>query len=116
MKKIILGMVVCLGGAIGSAQSMEMLKVTLPVAANIGSVTLQAGTYTIYERANSVIDFRSDVCPGVSTFATVNSIELPNMKTAQHSKVVLRKDVSGYQVDKIWIEGQKLGFELTRAE
>ncbi len=116
MKKTILGTVVCLGAAIASANSMETLKVTLPVAANVGHVTLPAGAYTIHELANSVIEFTPDSRKGVSTYATVNSVEMPNQKSADHSKVVLRKDDNGYQVDKIWIQGQEMGFELNSAE
>jgi hypothetical protein len=63
-----------------------------------------------------VIEITSDSRNGVNTFATVNSIVAPNQKTADHSKVVLRKDVNGYQVQQIWLEGQDMGFELTASE
>jgi hypothetical protein len=116
MTKKMLMAVACLGAAIGSAQTMNTLHVNLPVAAKVGNVSLPAGEYSIHEVTNSVIEITSDSRNGVNTFATVNSITAPNQKTADHSKVVLRKDDNGYQVQQIWIEGQDLGFELTAAE
>jgi hypothetical protein len=116
MTKKMLMAVACLGAAIGSAQTMNRLHVNLPFAAKVGNVSLPAGEYSIHEVTNSVIEITSDSRNGVNTFATVNSITTPNQKTADHSKVVLRKDDNGYQVQQIWIEGQDLGFELTAAE
>ena len=116
MSKKMLMAVACLGAAIGSAQSMQTLHVNLPVAAKVGNVSLPAGEYSIHEVNNSVIEISSQERNGVNTFATVNSITAPNQKTSEHSKVVLRKDENGYQVQQIWIEGQDQGFELTAAE
>jgi len=39
----------------------------------------------------------------------------PNQKTVDHTKVILRQENSGLQVDKIWLEGQEMGFELSTA-
>jgi hypothetical protein len=114
MKKTILATVVCLGAAIGSAQTLENLKVTLPIAAKVGNVYLPAGNYSIHELNSSVIEISSDDRKGPNTFATVNTIT--GSKAADHSKIVLRKEDNEYQVDQIWIEGQDLGFELTTAE
>ncbi len=116
MTKKMLMAVACLGAAIGSAQTMNTLHVNLPVAAKVGNVSLPAGEYSIHEVTNSVIEITSENRNGVNTFATVNSVTAPNQKTSDHSKVVLRKDDNGYQVQQIWIEGQDLGFELTAAE
>lgn len=118
MSKKMLMAVACLGAAIGSAQSMQTLHVNLPVAAKVGNISLPAGEYSIHELNNSVIEIMSEERNGVNTFATVNSITAPNQKTAEHSKVVLRRDDQGhgYQVQQIWIEGQDTGFELAAAE
>jgi hypothetical protein len=88
----------------------------LPVAAKVGNVSLPAGQYRIHELNNSVIEITSDARNGVSAFATVNSITDRSQKVAKESKIILRKDESGYQVQQIWIEGEQLGFELTSAE
>jgi hypothetical protein len=115
MKKVMMTAVVCLGAAIGSAQSMERVTVNLPVAAKVGNFSLPAGEYSIRELNNSVIEISSNARKGVSVFATVNQIDAPNHEAADHTKVTLRKDANGYQIDKIWVEGQDLGFELTTA-
>ena len=116
MTKKMLMAVACLGAAIGSAQSMNTLHVNLPVAAKVGNFSLPAGEYSIHELSNSVIEISSSDRKGVNTFATVNSIVAPNQKTSDHTKVVLRKDDNGYQVQQIWFEGQEMGFELMAAE
>jgi hypothetical protein len=89
--------------------------VNLPVAAKVGNVSLPAGAYSIHEVSNSVIEISSDAKNGVSTFATVSSIIAPNLGTADSTKVILRQEKSGLQVDQIWLQGQDMGFELTTA-
>jgi hypothetical protein len=115
MKKTILGTVVCLGAAIASAQTMTTVHVNLPVDAKVGKVSLPAGQYSIRELSNSVIEITSDSRKGVSTLATVMSIVAPNQESVEHSKVVLQKEGNAYQVQKIWLEGQDMGFELNSA-
>jgi len=115
MRKMILGTVVCLGAAIGSAQMLETVHMTLPVDAKVGKVTLPAGSYSIREISDSVIEISPDSRKGPSTLATVMPIVAPNQKTADHTKVVLRQEVKGLQVDQIWLEGQDMGFELNTA-
>jgi hypothetical protein len=104
-----------LGAAIGSAQSIATVNVNLPVAAKVGNFSLPAGQYSIRELSNSVIEISSNARKGVSVFATVNQIDAPKHEAAEYTKVTLRKDADGYQVDKIWVEGKDLGFELTTA-
>jgi hypothetical protein len=115
MKKTILGTVVCLAAAIGSAQSLTTLKMNLPVAAKVGNVTLPAGGYSIHEVSNSVIEITSDNKNGVNTLASVMPIVAPDMKTSGSTKVILRQEKNGLQVDKIWLEGQDIGCELNTA-
>lgn len=115
MKKTILGTVVCLGAAIASAQSMTTVHVNLPVDAKVGKVSLPAGGYSIHELSNSVIEITSDSRYGVSTLATVMPIVAPNEQSVERTKVILQKEGSGYQVQKIWLEGQDMGFELNSA-
>ena len=115
MRNFILGTVVCLGAAIGSAQMMTTVHMTLPVAAKVGNVTLPAGAYSIREVSNSVIEISPETGKGPSTLATVMPIVAPNQQVADHTKVVLRQEVRGLQVDKIWLAGQDMGFELNTA-
>jgi hypothetical protein len=116
MKKTIFGTVVCLGAMIASAQTMNTVHVNLPVDAKVGNFNLPAGSYSIHELSNSVIEISSDSKNGVSTLASVMQIVAPNEKTSDSTKVVLEKKDNGFQVQKIWLEGQELGFELTAAE
>ena len=115
MKKTILGTVVCLGAAIASAQTMTTVHVSFPVDAKVGKVSLPAGAYSIRELSNSVIEITSDSKNGASTLATVMPILAPNQQAVGHSTVVLQKESNGYQVQKIWLEGQDMGFELNSA-
>jgi hypothetical protein len=119
MKKTMFTAVACLGTLIGfatrpaAAQNMLTVHVNLPMAAKVGDVSLPAGEYSIRELSNSVIEISSDAHKGVNTFATVSSIIAPNHEVAGHTSVVLHHGANGYQIDKIWLEGQDLGFELT---
>jgi hypothetical protein len=115
MKKTILGTAVCLGAAIGSAQTMETVHVNLPVAAKVGNVFLPAGAYSIREVSNYVIEISSDAPKGSNTLARVTPIMAPNRETVEHTKVILHKEENGYQVQKIWFEGRDIGFELNTA-
>jgi hypothetical protein len=113
-KKMILA-VACLGAGMSFGQTMETVHVNLPYDSKIGKVSLPAGAYSIREVMNSVIEISSDTRKGVSAFATVFPIETPNREMVDHTKVILRHDENGYQVQKIWIEGQETGFELNSA-
>jgi hypothetical protein len=104
--------VACLGAAIASAQTLGTVRVTLPVDANVGHVTLPAGHYSVHELNDSVLQFTSDDHKGVSTFVTAMPILAPNQAAVDHTGVVLREKETGYQVDKIWLQGQDMGFEL----
>jgi hypothetical protein len=116
MTKKMLVAVACLGAAIGSAQTMDTLRVTLPYAAKAGSVMLPAGEYSIHELKNSVLEISSATHKGTNTFVMFNEITAPNGAAADRTKVILRKDANGYQLQSIWVEGQEIGFELTSAE
>lgn len=118
MKKMIFGAVACLGLVIGfesaaNAQSMDGMKVTFPVDAKVGKTTLPAGSYSIKELNNSVLEIKSQDKKGPSAFVTVMTVA--SAKPVDKSKVVLKKEGEAYQVDSIWLEGQDLGFELTTA-
>ena len=62
-----------------------------------------------------MIEISSDARNGVNTLAEVMPIVAPDQKTSDHTKVILRQESNGLQVDKIWFEGQDMGFELTPA-
>jgi hypothetical protein len=118
MTKKMLAAVACLGAAIGSAQTMTMepVRVTLPYATKAGNVTLPAGEYSIRELKNSVLEISSEAHRGTNTFVMFNEITAPNGAAADHTKVILRHDANGYQIQSIWLQGQEIGFELTSAE
>jgi hypothetical protein len=108
-----IGAVACLGAAFSFGQSMETVKVNLPVDAKVGKVSLPAGQYSIHEVSNSVLEITSDARKGVSTFVEVFPVVAAH--TADQSKVVLRMENNAYQIQSIWLEGQDMGFELTTA-
>ena len=108
-----IGAVACLGAAFSFGQSMETVKVNLPMDAKVGKVSLPAGQYSIHEVSNSVIQITSDGRKGVSAFVEVFPVVAAH--TAGESKVVLRKENDAYQVQTIWLQGQDMGFELTTA-
>ena len=109
--------VACLGAAMGysSAQTLDAIRVNLPMNARVGNVNLPAGEYSVKELNSSVLEFKSQAHNGVSAFVNVFSITTPDGEAATHSKVVLKKSGDNYQIQSIWIEGQDLGFELTSA-
>jgi len=116
MKKTMIMAAVCLGAAMTlPAQTMETVRVNLPVASKIGNVTLPAGSYQIKELKDSVIEISSEAQKGVTTFATVTPVAAAS--TVDHTKVVLHKEANGnYELQSIWLEGQDMGLELTAAE
>jgi polygalacturonase len=120
MKKVMFGAVACLGLVIGfesaaNAQTLDGVKVTLPVEAKAGKVSLPAGTYSITELNNSVLEIKSEAKNGVRAFVTVMSVLTPDSHASAKTMVTLKKEGDAYQLDNIWIEGQDLGFELASA-
>jgi hypothetical protein len=117
MSKKMFMAVACLGLGIGfgtrpaAAQTMDV-RVTLPFAAKVGDVSLPAGEYRIREVNDSLVKISSTAYDGAYTFATMTPIVAPNHETVDHTKVILRQGAKGYQIDKIWLEGQDMGFEL----
>jgi hypothetical protein len=107
--------VACLAG-VASAQTMTMVHVNLPEGTKVGKVSLPAGEYSIKELNNSVLEIKSESHQGVNAFVTANSIETKNGVAAASTKVILKKEGNGYQIETIWLEGQELGFELVAAE
>ncbi len=109
-----IGLGVCL--AISAfAQLGDMVKVTLPRATMVGSVTLPAGDYTIRDindegGSTTVLQIRSD--KGLSVTAEVMLISEPDNKPAGRTEVVLRRQENQYQMDKIWFEGRDEGYQL----
>ena len=116
MTKKMLMAVACLGAAVASAQTMESVKVNLPMATKIGKVSLPAGQYSIREFNSSVLEITSAAHNGSSAFVQVNSVSTASGAASDRTKVILKKDENGYQLRSIWIEGQEFGFELTSAE
>jgi hypothetical protein len=122
-KRTMLG--VCLAAVLGvtfatqpaAAQMVDTVRVTLPYAATLGNVTLPAGDYTIRnveDNGNSAV-LRIYSNKGVSVSALVMQVDAPNHRTPQHTSVVLRHEGDSYQVDRIFLEGQDIGYEFLSA-
>jgi hypothetical protein len=119
MKKLlVLAAGVCLTAIVGFAQMSDIVKVTMPKGAMVGTVKLPAGQYTIRDisddgNASSVFQIRSD--SGTMVVAPVMRISEPDNKRADHTEVVLHRDGRNYQVDKIWFQGRDYGYQLLTA-
>jgi len=107
-----------LGAALGFgtrpavAQTIETVKVNLPVDAKVGNVFLPAGQYSIKEWNSSVLQISSNTEKGLNAFLPVISVS--GQGAADHTKVTLRKDDSGrFELETVWLEGQQNGFEFT---
>jgi hypothetical protein len=115
---------VCLAGVLGigigtrtaDAQSGDLIKVTLPYATTVRTVTLPAGECTISEMWSdgngTLLLIRSSSGPGVE--ALVSRIAAPQSKPSE-TQVVLRHTGATYQMDKIWLAGRDYGYELLPA-
>ena|SRR5579864_7810003 len=121
---IVLTLVVCLAVLLGfgtrpaAAQMVDIVKVTLPHGAMVGTITLPAGDYTIRDltdggSSSSVLQIQPEKGSGVT--AVVTRISEPNNKRADHTLVVLQHSGDTYQLDKIWLEGRDYGYELVSA-
>jgi hypothetical protein len=107
-----LGVVLGVGTRPAAAQTIETVKVNLPVDAKVGNVVLPAGHYSIREWNTSVLEITSDSQKGVNAFLPVISVS--GRGAADHTKVTLRKDDSGrFELETVWLEGQQNGFEFT---
>ena len=92
---------------------METVKVKLPYETRVGGFrsprVLIPSVRSRARWSSSLPTTRK----GVNTFASVMRIVAPNQETKEHTSVVLKHDDKGYELDKIWLEGQDLGFELS---
>ena len=113
----VLTLVVCLAAS-ATAQMVDIVKVTLPHGATVGTITLPAGEYTIRDltdggSSSSVLQIQPE--KGKAITAVVMRISEPNNKRADHTQVVLQHSGDTYQMDKIWLEGRDYGYELLSA-
>ena len=120
----VLMLVVCLAVFLGigtspaAAQMVDIIRVTLPHGATVGTTTLPAGDYTIRDltdRGSSSAVFQILSEKGSSVTAVVMRISEPNNKRADHTQVILQHSGNTYQMDKIWLEGRDYGYELLSA-
>lgn len=98
-----------------SAHTMDIVKVTLPQGATVGTAALAAGDYTIRGltddgSSSSTLQIRS--ATGGYVAAVALRIQEPLSKRAEHTQVLLRRNGDKYQFDKIWLEGQDYGYEF----
>lgn len=115
-KRTLLTLGVCLASVLGiglttaSAHSMDV-RVTLPFAATVGSVTLPAGDYTIQSLSgnSSAVVFRSANGSAV-TAATIQVSD--SSKSSGQTEVMFQRTDGKYSIDKIFVAGQ--AFELVQ--
>lgn len=101
-----------------TAQMVDIVKVTLPHSAMVGTTTLPAGEYTIRDLrgdggSSSVLQIQPE--RGGSVTAVVMRISEPNNRLAEHTEVVLQHSGDVYRMDKIWLQGRDYGYELLSA-
>jgi len=109
---------VCLAAIGGFAQMSDMVKVTLPRGAMVGTVTLPAGEYTIRDLTDdgssaSVLQIRSTT--GKMVVAEAMRISEPDNKRADRTEVILQRESGKYQMDKVWLQGRDYGYQLLTA-
>ena len=119
MKKLlVLTAGVCLATIAAFAQMSDIVKVTLPQSAMVGTVMLPAGQYTIRDIADdssslSVLQIRS--AAGKMVVAEARRISEQDTKRVDRTEVILQREAGKYQIDKIWLEGRDYGYELRTA-
>lgn len=100
-----------------AAASMRPVKITLPYSVTVAGTTLAPGAYTVEEldfrNGSPVLTFRSD--NGASVDVLANVIETPNNAVSNRTAMVLQLSGAQREVEKLWIEGQSLGFEFMTA-
>jgi hypothetical protein len=109
---------VCLAAIIGFAQMSDMVIVTLPHGAMVGTITLPAGEYTIRDlidggSPSSVLQIRS--ATGKTVVAEAMRISEPDNKRADRTEVILQRESGKYQIDKVWLQGRDYGYQLLTA-
>jgi hypothetical protein len=105
---------VCLAAATFAAQLPNKITVTLPSAVKVGDVTIPAGGLTLEGNSLTddypVITLRSE--NGMAVQALVLRLSTPHGQTAGQTKVALRRVDDTFYLDKIWVAGQDVGFQV----
>lgn len=121
-KQALLAAGVCLASVLGLglgsrpafAETADLMRVTLPYAVQVGTVTMPAGEMTITDiRDNgnsSILVLRS--ASGESMEAVAERIAAPISGGSSQSRVVFRHVGNKYQMEKIWMLGRDYGFDL----
>ena len=93
-----------------------IVKVTLPVAVTVGSITLPAGECTIQalqsDGNGSVLLLRAS--NGMNVEVIANRIN--EARTANETHITLLTDGGTHHIDKVWLAGQQTGYELLAAK
>lgn len=99
------------------AAVVETMRVNLPRAAEVGSVTLPPGEYsirTVSTNGNSTM-FEFQGPNGSAVIAAAGRISTALNLPSDQTKVVLRRDGDHYVVDQLWLVGQPEGYEFLSA-
>jgi hypothetical protein len=112
-KTILLAAVVCVAFLIpASAQTLNLMRVTLPFSAIVGGITLPAGDYTVQDLRDdgnsSIFLIRSATGKAVDIMGTRLSENGAN--TAAQSQLVFKHAAGQYQIDRIWFYGREYSF------
>ena len=119
MKKLSFAAAVCLLGiaSLSAFASPIDVKVTLPYPTAVGSTTLPAGEYTFREfggsSGTSVVQIYSASGSGVT--ALVMPIIESDSHESDQTRVILKQNGDKYELEKLWIAGEKIGYEFVTA-
>lgn len=97
-----------------SAQSLKTIKLNLPYAVTVGSVTVPAGECSIrsLNRDGGGAILLIESASGVDAAVLADQLVEPHSQAAPETKVTLRSTDNGYQLDKIWEAGSAIGFQV----
>lgn len=99
-----------------SAQVMNLIRITLPFEANIAGTTLPAGDYTIQPLNGTsgipVLIFRGEKGKAIEVVA--KQVATPDNSASPRTEVVIGTHASQPEIEKLWIQGQAVGFDFER--
>lgn len=118
MKRIaLLGVCLLVSAAATFAQFSESYKVNLPVAAAISDVVLPSGEYTIrsisHDNSSPILEIRA--ANGASYLVLASPISTPGSERHDRTELTLKLVGDRYQLEKLWVAGSSVGYEILSA-
>lgn len=118
--KIAMTATLLLGAAVVVAQGpvRDKVVVTFPNAVIVAGKALPAGEYTVRQIESTasprVLEFSSD--DGTEVQATVSTIPMETNNPRDATGVILEQRGNNYYVSKIWVQGQRYGYQFAPPE